>query len=162
MGWFTRKPDPMTARARELTREIAELETQIDHLNDAAQSSDRHQIQTVLEATPALPPDPVFRPGVDLPGTLPAEAARDCPGLFNDQGLRKFDLAGWWRRVKQRTPLPAPTPSENIVTFIASGKNHGYTSLRKERRVARNRFIILTLVLLAMLWSILSLIIPQL
>jgi hypothetical protein len=162
MGWFTRNPDPMAVRTRELTTEIAALESQIDQLHDAAQSTDRHQMQTVLEKTPDLPPDPVLQADLEFPEMLPAEPARDCPGLFNEQGVRKFDLAGWWRRVKQRTPLPTPTPSENIVTFIASGKNHGYTSLRKERRVARNRFIILTLVLLGFLWSILTLLIPQL
>ena len=162
MGWFTRTPDPMAVRTRELTTEIAALESQIAHLSDAAHSTDRHQIQTALDETPDLPPDPVLQADLEFPELLPAEPARECPGLFNDQGVRKFDLAGWWRRVKQRAPLPTPTPSENIVTFIASGKNHGYTSLRKERRVARNRFILLAFVLLAMLWTVLSLLIPQL
>ena len=162
MGWFTRSPDPMTVRARELTTEISALKSQIAHLSDAAHSTDRHQIQTALDETPDLPPDPVLQADLEFPELLRPEPERDCPGLFNDQGVRKFDLAGWWRRVKQHAPLPATTPGENIVIFIANGKNHGYTSLRKERRVARNRFIILTLVLLGFLWSILTLLIPQL
>lgn len=165
MGWFTRKADPMNARSRELNDEIAALEAQIEKLQDATGSTDHHEIQTALENTPDLPPDPVLLPATEFPEAIPAPAAeleRDCPGLYNDLGVRKFDLYGWWQRLKGHETVPVTTSSEKIVTYLAAGRSHGYTALRKERRVARNRFIILTLVLLAVLWSILSLLIPQL
>ncbi len=76
--------------------------------------------------------------------------------------MRKFDLHGLWLRLKKTDTTPAPTPNEKLVTYLAAGRNHGYTALRKETRVARNRFILLTLVLITVLWSILSLLIPQL
>ena len=69
---------------------------------------------------------------------------------------------GWWQRLKKPDVAPEPTPNEKLVTYLAAGRNHGYTALRKETRVARNRLILLTLVLIAVLWSILSLLIPQL
>ena len=116
----------------------------------------------MLKATPALPPDPVLQADLDFPDVLPARTERDCPGLYNNLGVRKFDLHGWWCRLKRREPLPTATSNEKIVAYLATGKNHGHTALRKERRVARNRFIILTLVLMAVLWSVLSLLIPQL
>ena len=86
---------------------------------------------------------------------IPARA--DSPRLYNDQGVRKFDLHGWWQRLNRT--WRQPTPNEKLVTYLAAGRNHGYTALRKETRVARNRLILLTLVLIAVLWSILSLLI---
>ena len=162
MGWFTRKPNPMTARTRELNAEIAALEFEILQLNEAVDFSDPRQIQTVLEETRSMPADFFLRPEEELVGPIPTEPERDCPGLYNDQGLRKFDLAGWCRRLKRSEQQPTPTKNEQLVTLIAAGRHHGHTALRKDTRLARNRFILLALVLLAVLWSILSLLIPQL
>ena len=76
--------------------------------------------------------------------------------------MRKFDLYGWWQRIKKEEGLPEPNPNEKLVTYLATGRSHGYTALRKETRIARNRFILLAIVLIGVLWSILSLLIPQL
>ena len=37
--------------------------------------------------------------------SLPPVTDPNCPGLFNDQGVRKLDLAGWWLRVRHRLKL---------------------------------------------------------
>jgi hypothetical protein len=161
IGWFKRKPDPMTSRSRELHHEIAALESQIAQLSDASTLADPRQIQTVLQETRYLPPDPILRADEDLTHSLPPVTDPNCPGLFNNQGVRKFDLAGWWLRAR-RQPAPAPTGNDKLVAYLAAGRNYGYTALRSERRVARNRFILLAFVLLAMLWTVLSLLIPQL
>ncbi len=162
MGWFTRKPNPMIARTRELNAEIAALEVEILRLNESVDFSDPRQIQTVLEEAGSMPADPFLKAEVELTKSIPIEPERNCPGLFNDQGLRKFDLAGWYRRLKRLEQQPTPTKNEQLVTLIAAGRHHGHTALRKDTRLARNRFILLALVLLAVLWSILSLLIPQL
>ena len=161
IGWFKRKPDPMTSRSRELHHEIAALESQIAQLSDASTLADPRQIQTVLQETRYLPPDPILRADEELTHSLPPVTDPNCPGLFNNQGVRKFDLAGWWLRAR-RQPAPTPTGNDKLVAYLAAGRNYGYTALRSERRVARNRFILLALVLLAMLWTVLSLLIPQL
>ena len=161
IGWFKRKIDPMTSRSRELHNEITALESQIAQLSNASTLADPRQIQTVLRETRYLPPDPILRADETLTHSLPPVTDPNCPGLYTDQGVRKFDLAGWWLRVK-RQPDPAPTGNDKLVTYLAAGRNYGYTALRIERRVARNRFILLALVLLAMLWTVLSLLIPQL
>jgi hypothetical protein len=161
IGWFKRKPDPMTSRSRELHHEIAALESQIAQLSDASTLADPRQIQTVLQETRYLPPDPILRADEELTHSLPPVTDPNCPGLFNNQGVRKFDLAGWWLRAR-RQPAPAPTGNDKLVAYLAAGRNYGYTALRSERRVARNRFILLAFVLLAMLWTVLSLLIPQL
>lgn len=93
--------------------------------------------------------------------SLPLGTDPECSGLYNDQGVRKFNLVGWWRRLRHRLN-PAPTGNNKLVTYLAAGRDYGYTALRGERRVARNRFILLALALLGMLWTLLSLLIPQL
>jgi hypothetical protein len=161
MGWFKRKIDPMTSRSRELHSEIAALESQINQLSNASTLGDPLQIHTVLKETRYLPPDPILRADEALTHSLPPVTDSNCPGLYNDQGVRKFDLAGWWLRAR-RQPAPSPTGNDKLVAYLAAGRNYGYTALRSERRVARNRFILLAFVLLAMLWTVLSLLIPQL
>ena len=116
----------------------------------------------MLDESANLPVDPILRTDEELSGNLTDDPEHDCPGLYNDQGLRKFDLYGWWQRLKQRECLPVTTPDEKVVTYLVAGRNVGYLALRKEQRVARNRFIILTLALIALLWTVLSLLIPQL
>lgn len=162
MGWFTRKPDPMTIRSHELNTEIAALEVKIHQIKNASNYSDPHHIQTVFEETQSMPAYPFLKTEEELDESIPAEPERDSPSLYNDMGLRKFDLAGWWLRLKHSKTLPAPTKNEQLVTLIATGRQHGHTALRKDTRLARNRFILLALVLLAVLWSILSLLMPQL
>jgi hypothetical protein len=161
MGWFKRKIDPMTSRSRELHSEISALESQIAQLSNASTLGDPLQIHTVLEETRYLPPNPILRTDKVLTHSLPPGTASNCPDLYNDQGVRKFDLAGWWLRAR-RQPAPSPTGNDKLVAYLAAGRNHGYTALRSERRVARNRFILLAFVLLAMLWTVLSLLIPHL
>ena len=161
MGWFKRKIDPMTSRSRELHSEIAALESQINQLSNASTLGDPLQIHTVLKETRYLPPDPILRADEALTHSLQPVTDSNCPGLYNDQGVRKFDLAGWWLRAR-RQPAPSPAGNDKLVAYLAAGRNYGYTALRSERRVARNRFILLAFVLLAMLWTVLSLLIPQL
>ena len=161
MGWFKRKIDPMTSRSRELHSEIAALESQITQLSNASTLGDPLQIHTVLEETRYLPPDPILRADEALTHSLQPVTDSNCPGLYNDQGVRKFDLAGWWLRARCQ-PAPSPAGNDKLVAYLAAGRNYGYTALRSERRVARNRFILLAFVLLAMLWTVLSLLIPQL
>ena len=161
MAWFKRKIDPMTSRSRELHSEISALESQIAQLSNASTLTDPLQIHTVLKETRYLPPDPILRADEALTHSLQPVTDSNCPGLYNDQGVRKFDLAGWWLRAR-RQPAPSPTGNDKLVAYLAAGRNYGYTALRSERRVARNRFILLAFVLLAMLWTVLSLLIPQL
>lgn len=160
MGWFGGKSNVMKSRTRELNSQIERLEQQIANLEHVSTSRNATEIRTTLEETSPLPKDPVLSNDANPADLLPPEP--DCPGLYNEQGVRKFDLHGLWLRLKKTDTTPEPTPNEKLVTYLAAGRNHGYTALRKETRVARNRFILLTLVLITVLWSILSLLIPQL
>ena len=162
MGWFTRHTNPMTTRAQELSCEIVELKEQITVLQDAAHSENHTLIRTTIEKTTRVSNDPILRNDEVFLKDSGIKPKRDGPSLYNEQGVRKFDLQGLWLKIKQSKPLTEPNQNEKLITYLATGRNHGYTALRKETRVARNRFILLTLILVSVLWSILSLLIPQL
>ena len=129
----------MKSRARELNSQIEQLEQQISDLEHVSTSRNATEIRTTLEETSPLPKDPILSNDSTPAELFPPEP--DSPRLYNDQGVRKFDLHGWWQRLKPDT-APEPTPNEKLVTYLAAGRNHGYTALRKETRVARNRLIL--------------------
>ena len=162
MGLFSRNPNPLAFRARELGSEIEQIEKQISRFQDASESANNAFIRTTIKKSIQILDDPILRAKEELKNGDGIMLKPDSPDLYNDQRMRKFDLHGWWQRTKGYEPLPEPSQNEKLVTYLATGRNHGYTALRKETRVARNRFILLTLVLIAILWSILSLLIPQL
>lgn len=105
----------------------------------------------VRQASPAPPAGP--RPGRDW-STPPAPLA-GYDDHFNAQGLRKFDLAAAWRRWAGWFTTPTPA-NPQMIRYLASGSVQGLRPLRYERRVARNRFIGLFLLLFVILWGLLA------
>ena len=152
----------MMSRTQELCSEIEEIEQQISQLREASNSANPVQDHTTINKSIRIPDDPILRSDEELRNITETMPEADPANLFNEQGMRKFDLYGWWQQIKTAKALPEPNPNEKLVTYLATGRNHGYTALRRETRVARNRFILLAIVLIAVLWSILSLLIPQL
>lgn len=93
------------------------------------------------------------RPGRALAANEVPLAVRD--DHFNAQGLRKFDLAAAWKRWAGW--FSSPTPSNpQMIRYLASGSVQGLRPLRYERRVARNRFVGLFLLLFVILWGLLA------
>lgn len=164
MGLFKKKADPISERARQLEAEIAALEAQIQSLNQKAQPP--APVSTPAHEPVAEPPRPV--PAHVPPPPPPAEAPvfekvnlqrvtaqneAENPHKFNDLGMRKFDLAEAWRRVLRHFGGP-DAHNPRLVNYLASGTIQGLRPLRYERRIARNRFIGLFLLLLLTLWGI--------
>jgi hypothetical protein len=75
---------------------------------------------------------------------------------YNDLGVRKYDIAGAWRRMRTMISGPA-THNPKLVSYLAAGSIRGLRPLRYEKRIARNRFIFLTLFFVVILWSMLGL-----
>jgi hypothetical protein len=75
--------------------------------------------------------------------------------MYNEMGIRKFDLIGALHRIsglwKRRTPS-----NPNLVKYLASGGLPGMRALRYEKRVARNRFILLAVGITILLWIFLA------
>ena len=71
----------------------------------------------------------------------------------NQHGVRKFDLASVLARVREQFKGPS-TGNPRMVQYLAAGTVHGLRPLRYERRVARNRFIGLFVLLVFVLFGL--------
>lgn len=145
MRWFQKKRDPLDARSDELRRKIRELEREMRQAAHAPPSTSAPDGPSLRKGVP--PPDPVFE-SIE-PASRPAEVAP--PEQFNQMGVRKFDLAAAWKRVRRLWERPGSTTNPRLIEYLAAGSMKGLRPLRYERRVARNRLIFLFLVVLAIL-----------
>jgi hypothetical protein len=164
MGLSKKKPDPISDKARSLNAEIAALEAQIKKLDTQLARNPEPKLRSTATSAgptvsripekPAPPPaprpaDPVFEKVNSDPLVPRAEA----PELFNDLGVRKYDLPALWNRL--RNHLRGPTTSNpRLVNYLAAGGVHGLRPLRYEKRVARNRFLWLVVVVSAVLFGV--------
>src|SRR6185295_15816304 len=178
MGLFKKKSDPISARARELNDKIADLEAQIKRL---ASRPAPEPIEPVPHPAPALttPAPVVAAPQPRLRSTAlphgPTITPQPAPNeVFLEQpdqqrlkereeasapeprpelGTAKSDLGSVWRRFKNNFRGPA-TSNPKLVSYLAAGSIQGLRPLRYEKRVARNRFILLVAGLALALWGI--------
>jgi hypothetical protein len=172
MGWFTKKADPISERARALNAQIAALEDQIKRLDgklDPATSHPRlrstalphgptvsHASPTPAPTTqaPSAPSDPVFEE-VDQERLRARAETATTPGHYNELGVPKYDLVALFRRIQNHFRGPAAT-NPKLINYLAAGSIQGLRPLRYEKRVARNRFIALVVLLLLVLLGIIS------
>jgi len=161
MGFFKKKTDPISERSRQLTDRIAELESRIQHLSRQAAPEEPRRFRSTAYppgAQPSLPPrpapngEPVFE-RVDQKKIKDAPAPLATAHHFNEMGARKFDLMEMAERIKRHFRGP-PAANPKLVNYLAAGNIQGLRPLRYEKRVARNRFIALTLLLLIVLFGI--------
>jgi hypothetical protein len=158
MGWFRKKPDPISDRSRALTDEIARLESQIRELDGELQrdqsqprlrSTALPRSSTIMHGTPAPPSPPPSAPATHEPifeevGQHVLEARSEpatTPDHYNELGMRKYDLPALLRRLKEHFRGPSTT-NPKLVSYLAAGGIPGLRPLRYEKRVARNRFIV--------------------
>jgi hypothetical protein len=161
MGLFKRKSDPLAERSRALNAQIAELEERIKQLSEAPVSTStalpRPRTPASAKAPPSRPQPmaaPVFVPPVRP--TAPVAPREPAPReLYNDLGVRKFDLVDAVRRLTSRFRRPPPS-NPHLVKYLASGGLPGMRALRYEKRVARNRFIGLVIVFTVVLWILVA------
>ncbi len=97
-------------------------------------------------------PEPIFEK-VDRGQLKAQEGAKDNRELYNDLGVRKYDLPALWRRFRDQFRGPSTT-NPKLVSYLAAGGIQGLKPLRYEKRVARNRFIALVVFLFLMLLGI--------
>jgi hypothetical protein len=165
MAWFSKKPDPISDRARALNDEIAKLESQIRELGGELQrdptqprlrSTALPRSSTVSHGTaePSLPPAPVAQePIFEELGQHVLEARGDAtttPDHYNELGVRKYDLPALLRRLREHFRGPSTT-NPKLVSYLAAGGIQGLRPLRYEKRVARNRFIFFVIFLVLIL-----------
>jgi hypothetical protein len=176
MRLFKKKHDPFSQRAADLNEQIAALEEQIKQLT-AEQTA-------TIPAHPAPPPaatQPRLRSTAKPRGAQPASApeppapARSQEPIFeevdqeriqvqqeeaasgdlNGLGVRKHDLVAFWRRLTAHFRGPSTT-NPKLVNYLAAGSIQGLRPMRYEKRVARNRFLFLAVIILLVLWGLIS------
>jgi len=160
MALFKKKADPLSDRSRALNSEIAALEAQIKALDSKLHDSPtRPRLRSTarphgspMSAATASPREPVFEP-VDHQRVKAQPEPATTPAHFNELGVRKLDWAGAWRRLKNHFQGP-PANNPRLINYLAAGSIQGLRPMRYEKRVARNRVIGLTIILVVVLWGI--------
>ena len=164
MGLLKKKPDLISDKARALESEIAALEAEIKKLDSQLPRSPSPK----LRSTPTSPVETIARvQEKPAPAALkPSEpvfekviAAKiieaEKPELFNELGVRKYDLPALFNRLRNHMRGPT-TSNPRLVNYLAAGGVQGLRPLRYEKRVARNRFILLVIVLLVILLGLIA------
>ncbi len=164
MQWLKKKPDPLTDRAKELSREIAQLEAEIQKMSALKEEPRPAVRSTTLPGdtgpVPARLPaktvhDPVFE-NVNSHKLAAAAELENTSAHYNDLGVRKYDLPALFRRI--RNHFYGPTHNPKLINYLAAGSIHGLRPLRYESRVARNRFVFYSVCFLLILWGLFALI----
>ena len=169
MGLFKKKHDPFSQRAADLNEQIAALEAQIKQLSEEQAASTPAAAPPPSIAQPRLRstakprgPETAYAPE---PADFPERARTQEPifeevdqeriqlqqeeatsGDLNGLGVRKHDLAGFWRRLTSHFRGPSTT-NPKLVNYLAAGSIQGLRPLRYEKRVARNRFLFLAILI---------------
>lgn len=172
MGWFHKKSDPISDRARALNAEIAALEAKIRTLDGRLQRQrDQPQPRSTGLPTDTGRSEPGAEHGANTRQSPRAEepifealdqeklhgeaGGTDTPEHYNELGVRKYDLPALLQRVKGHLQGPSTT-NPKLVSYLAAGGIQGLRPLRYEKRVARNRFIVLALFLFLVLLGLLT------
>lgn len=173
MGLFDRHKDPIEEQRRELERELQRVRKQIrrleTHGDQQASRSPLPENRPLGEPIqrrrrPAPPPtpanDPIFEevPEQETTPVSVAEGVNPGPAaesreLYNHAGLRKYDLAGLFRRIRAAA-LGASENDKKLINYLAAGSIHGLRPLRHEKRVARNRALVAAGALIVVLWFV--------
>jgi hypothetical protein len=106
--------------------------------------------------TPPAAPNPFSEPVFEeVPSAVKLASEPPPPPHNHELGVRKYDLAALWNRLTIHFRGPA-TSNPKLVNYLAAGSIQGLRPLRYEKRVARNRFIVLVVVLIAVLWGLIA------
>lgn len=171
MAWLRKNADPISERAHALNNQIASLESEIKRLDTQLQRSQAHprlrstavphgaSFMHAPETTAPAPhpaPDtrqPIFEP-VDQERLKTRTEAASAPELYNELGVRKYDLPALVGRIRNFFRGPT-TMNPRLVSYLAAGGVQGLRPMRYEKRVARNRFIVFSIVLFLVLLGLL-------
>lgn len=160
MGIRRKKNDPLEKREKEIKSRLTEVHARIKQLSLELHNGSRTPQTTQTgsdyrsrpQNTPYPPQEDFIFEHVnsDRVRNLNSE---NTPAHFNHRGVRKFDPFNAWRRLKNLFRDTRPS-NPQLVSFLAAGSIQGLRPLRYESRVARNRFIVLVLIFVVVLYGI--------
>ena len=166
MGPAKKKNDPISDRSSALNDQIAALETEIKKLDTQLQRAPTPKFRSTAiphgatiarahEPAPSPPPQPAHEPVFEEIKSLSDTEETAAPDQFNELGVRKYDLPAFFNRIRNHFRRPT-TSNPRLVAYLAAGGVHGLRPMRYEKRVARNRFIALAVVLFLVLLGVIS------
>jgi len=157
-----KKPDPINDKARALEAEIKKLEAEIKKIDTQLQRTPTPKYRSTAtpggptvshtheKVVPPKPSEPVFEEVKVKPLQPREELDAEAPDHFNELGVRKYDLPALWNRLRNHFRGPT-TSNPRLVNYLAAGGVQGLKPLRYEKRVARNRVLVLSVVLFLIL-----------
>jgi len=162
-----KKANPLADKARALSEEIAALEAEIKKLDSQlAQTPGPRFRSTALPQGMTVPrtaeknkpaPAPAVSGGTEFEeikrGPLAQPPDAEAPGIYNELGLRRYDLPALWNRIRNHFHGPT-TNNPRLVNYLAAGGVQGLRPLRYEKRIARNRVLVLAGALLLIMLGI--------
>lgn len=168
MSLLKRRTDPVSERARALNAELGALERQIRQLEAQLQNAvpQGRFRSTAIPRGPTVThanqpqnqsPPTNHEPVLESVDRAVLEMSLDnltTPDHFNEFGVRKYDLVALLTRLNRFFRGPT-SGNPKLVSYLAAGSIQGPRPLRYEKRVARNRFIALVIVLFVLLLGIL-------
>jgi hypothetical protein len=160
-----KKPDLISDKARSLNHEIAALEAEIKKLDTQLARTPSPKFRSTAMPQGVAISRPIEKPVLPAPkaepvfenlkrGPLTPAAEGQAPEIFNELGVRRYDLPALWHRVRNHFRGPT-TSNPRLVNYLAAGGVQGLRPLRYEKRVARNRVVLLALLFLAIFLGIL-------
>ena len=141
MGLFQRNKDPLKKRAKSVQNKLNELQAKIQEL-DEVPAQEPSKLHDLNQNNPSLP-------------RRPSAMEKDQPLDTSVQRPEKL-----WNRIIKNFRKPPVSTNPNMVNFLAAGSIQGLRPLRYERRVARNRFLafttVLVLILIGLFWTLIK------
>jgi hypothetical protein len=157
--------DPISERERALNQQISSLQAEIKKLDSQIQKTPvptpklrstaiphGSTVSRKIEPPPAKPAvenEPVFEEIKPLKPRTEVESLDH----FNELGVRKYDLPALVQKIRDQFRRPT-TSNPRLVNYLAAGGVHGLRPLRYEKRVARNRLLVLSAALFLLLLGI--------
>ena len=141
MGLFRRNRDPLKKRAKSVQNKLNKLHAQIQDLDEKpAQVS--YELHDLKQNDQSLP-------------RRPSTMEKDQPLDTKVQRPEKL-----WDRMTKNFRKPPVSTNPKMVNFLAAGNIQGLRPLRYERRIARNRFLafttVLVLILIGLFWTLIK------
>ena len=156
--------DPFSARAKRLNGRARAVHAKIQQLEKEVVEAPRYRSTVLGQAGERAAPEArllmesTFET-VEHESLYSKQDQMDPTAHYNALGLRKLDPMGWFRRQgRQSSNLPreetADKTSHQWVRYMATGGVQGMEPLGREKRIARNRFLMMFVVFLAILCGI--------
>lgn len=139
-----RRNPRLQEKLESLQREIARVERDIKGISSAIESPD---------------PDRVIRRLRKVVGEMPpvdqVDAAQELQGAGRED---KSALASSLQELPEELVIPKKLPDQRFQTYFGTGSLHSVRPLRQERRVQRNKAIVMLILAVLLLYGVINLI----